>query len=266
MPAEKLHLLELLDFEPEQGVIRLRDQRMLLMGAAAMGWLRKELVKTLGTDITRRLLMRFGYADGYHDAISLREHRRWTDPLDELRAGIALHILEGIVHAEPQRLAFDPVRRRFSGTIVWRNSHEGEQHLYHHGRSDIPVCWTLVGYVSGLASACLATDVYFVEDRCAGQGGERCVLEAATPRAGERRPRGSTMISAAPTCVARWTGSARPCPPGAAPAIGPRRRGAPPSARRRSATHVPASSSPAARRCAASSSSRCGWRRSTSPC
>jgi DNA-binding NtrC family response regulator len=177
MRTEKLHLLELLDFEPDQGVIRLRDQRMLLMGAAAMGWLRKELVNTLGVELTRRLLMRFGYADGYHDAISLREHRRWTDPLDELRAGIALHILEGIVYAEPGRLMFDPARRRFSGTIVWRNSHEAEQHLYHHGRSDIPVCWTLVGYVSGLASACLATEVYFVEGGCAGQGSDRCVLE-----------------------------------------------------------------------------------------
>jgi hypothetical protein len=41
LAGETLHLLELLDFEPDDGIIRFRDQRMLIMGAAAMGWLRR---------------------------------------------------------------------------------------------------------------------------------------------------------------------------------------------------------------------------------
>ena len=45
-----LHLAELLDFRPDQGVIRLHDQRVVILSAAAMGLLRKELIDTLGVE------------------------------------------------------------------------------------------------------------------------------------------------------------------------------------------------------------------------
>ena len=38
-----------------------------------MGLMRKELIETLGIETARRLLLRFGYADGYHDAVTLRD-------------------------------------------------------------------------------------------------------------------------------------------------------------------------------------------------
>ena len=41
----KLYLAELLDFRPDQGVIRLHDQRVVILSAAAMGLLRKELIE-----------------------------------------------------------------------------------------------------------------------------------------------------------------------------------------------------------------------------
>jgi hypothetical protein len=37
-----------------------------------------------------------GFADGYHDAVNLRERSRWTNPLEGVRAGAMLHTLEGI--------------------------------------------------------------------------------------------------------------------------------------------------------------------------
>src|SRR6188472_3895161 len=94
------HLSELLDFRPDKGIIRLNEQRVVILSAAAMGLLRKELIDTLGTDTARRLLLRFGFADGYHDAISLRERSQWKSPLDGLHAGAALHRLEGIARVE----------------------------------------------------------------------------------------------------------------------------------------------------------------------
>jgi hypothetical protein len=45
-----LHLAELLDFRPDQGIIRLHEQRVVILSAAAMGLLRKELIDTLGFD------------------------------------------------------------------------------------------------------------------------------------------------------------------------------------------------------------------------
>lgn len=99
-----LHLAELLDFRPDQGVIRLHEQRVVILSAAAMGLMRKELVDTLGLDAARRVLLRFGFADGYHDAVNLRARSDWTSPADGLRAGAMLHTLEGIVRADVRRV------------------------------------------------------------------------------------------------------------------------------------------------------------------
>jgi len=89
-----LDLAEVLDFRPVQGIIRLHEQRVVILSAAAMGLLRKELVETLGPDTARRLMLRSGYADGYHDAVSLRDRSAWAGPLEGLRAGVVLHRLE----------------------------------------------------------------------------------------------------------------------------------------------------------------------------
>src|SRR4029078_2016217 len=93
---EHLSLAELLDFRPDQGIIRLHEQRVVILSAAAMGLLRKELIDTLGPDTAPLLFLRFGYADGYHDAVSLRDRSKWANPIDGLRAGVVLHRLEGI--------------------------------------------------------------------------------------------------------------------------------------------------------------------------
>ena len=107
LELKDLQLAELLDFRPDLGIIRLHEQRVVILSAAAMGLLRKELIETFGQEIARRLLLRFGYADGYHDAVNLRERFRWSDPLEGLRAGAVLHTLEGIVRAEVIRLERD---------------------------------------------------------------------------------------------------------------------------------------------------------------
>ena len=60
-PLEPHHLAELLDFRPDQGIIRLHEQRVVILSAAAMGLLRKELIDTLGVETARRLFLRFGY-------------------------------------------------------------------------------------------------------------------------------------------------------------------------------------------------------------
>ena len=72
---EAHHLAEVLEFRPDQGIIRLHEQRVVLLSAAAMGLLQKELIDTLDCETARRLFLRFGYVDGYHDAVSLRDRR-----------------------------------------------------------------------------------------------------------------------------------------------------------------------------------------------
>jgi DNA-binding NtrC family response regulator len=172
---ERLQLAELLDFRPDLGVIRLHEQRVVILSAAAMGLLRKELIDTFGRDIARRLLMRFGYADGYHDAVNLRERFKWRDPLEGLGAGAILHTLEGIVRSEVIRLERSGADG-FDAEFAWHDSYEAEQHVHHYGESEAPVCWSLAGYASGYTSACLGQEVYFRESACAGQGARRCTI------------------------------------------------------------------------------------------
>ena len=98
-----------------------------------------------------------------------------------------MHTLEGIVRAVPLRLEFDAASGRFDAELEWHDSYEAEQHVFHYGTGAVPVCWTLVGYISGYASACLGKEVYFAETACLGQGAPHCKLvgmEAA--RWGER--------------------------------------------------------------------------------
>lgn len=173
--ADRLQLAELLDFRPDLGVIRLHDERVVILSAAAMGLMKKELIDTFGRDVARRLMLRFGYADGYHDAVNMRERSGWADPLDGLRAGAILHTLEGIARDEIVRLERDETGR-FEMEVKWHESYTAQQQLHHYGPSPEPVCWSLVGYATGYASACLGQEVYFRETECLAQGAKRCTV------------------------------------------------------------------------------------------
>ncbi len=122
-PAHRptLHLAEVLEFRPDQGIIRLHEQRVVILSAAAMGLMRKELVDTLGLETARRVLLRFGFADGYHDAVNLRARSNWTSPVDGLRAGAVLHSLEGIVRADVRRAEYDEETGRFEEDVRWHD-------------------------------------------------------------------------------------------------------------------------------------------------
>ena len=67
MKAHDLELLELLEVDTEEGSIRFKDRRMLLWDADAFGSLRFELIESLGLDMARPILKRFGFANGYRD-------------------------------------------------------------------------------------------------------------------------------------------------------------------------------------------------------
>jgi DNA-binding NtrC family response regulator len=175
MKPEDLLLTDVFDFQPTLGIIRLYEQRVVILSAAALGLMRKELIDTLGADTVRRLLLRFGFADGYHDAVNLRDRSSWRDPVEGLRAGTSLQSLEGIVRAVPVRFEFQPETKAFDAEVEWHDSYVAEQHVQHYGDSSTPVCWSLTGYASGYASACLGQEVYFVEKACLGQGMSHCV-------------------------------------------------------------------------------------------
>jgi DNA-binding NtrC family response regulator len=180
MKPQDLKLSELIRADEEAGTLHLRNRRVLLVDADALGVLRKELIAGSGVREARRVLARFGYAHGYRSALTVRQ---WfaEDGADDLwELGMKLRSLDGSVSVRPLRLEADIARGIFEAEVEWRNSYEAEQHLSHLGTSPVPVCWTLAGYASGYASAVLGREVFFMEKECVGRGDARCLAYGST--------------------------------------------------------------------------------------
>ena len=110
-------LRRLVEFSAGDGRIWLAGQRMLLIHAAALGSLRRELVSSIGRDQARRVLMRAGYASGESDAALARKVRGHDGLFEMFAVGPQLHMIEGAVQVSTEFLELDPASGRFMGQI-----------------------------------------------------------------------------------------------------------------------------------------------------
>lgn len=150
---------------------------MLLVHAAALGALRRELMQTIGRDGTRRLLLRAGYAAGERDALLARQVRRGAGLFEMFAVGPQLHMLEGAVQVTPVQFEADPERRHYLGVYRWDHSWEVETHVRDFGPQAEPVCWMLLGYASGYTSAFFGQPILYKETACAACGAPYCLIE-----------------------------------------------------------------------------------------
>jgi len=169
-----LRVQDLVSFDPDQGLISFCGRRAVLFQADAMGALRKELIDTLGVDIAKVILTRFGYSCGQSDARHLRALVGPDALPDFVLAGPRLHMLEGVVFVETRALLIDRANGLFDMSGIWRHSYEAEQHHRLFGPSPDPVCWTLSGYASGFSSVSFDTPMICIEDQCVGRGHAEC--------------------------------------------------------------------------------------------
>ena len=164
-------------FSARDGRIWLAGQRMLLVHAASLGALRRELMGTIGREQTRRLLMRAGYASGERDGALARQVRGDASVLDMFAVGPQLHMLEGAAQVTPESCEIDLPAGRFHGVFRWDHSWEVEAHVRDFGPQDEPVCWMLLGYASGYTSAFMGRPTLFKEVACAACGHPSCRIE-----------------------------------------------------------------------------------------
>ncbi|MDR2852992.1 MAG: sigma 54-interacting transcriptional regulator [Burkholderiaceae bacterium] len=164
-------------FSPADGRIWLAGQRMVLLHAASLGILRRELMLTLGPATARRLLLRVGYASGERDAALARQLRPNADTFAMFSVGPQLHMLEGAVQVIPELLELDLKGGHFHGIFGWDHSWEAETHRRDFGPQREPVCWILLGYASGYTSAFMGRQVLYKELMCAGCGHDHCRIE-----------------------------------------------------------------------------------------
>jgi DNA-binding NtrC family response regulator len=175
MRAAELAHEELLELDPEGGLIRFAGQRALLIDAVAMGLLRKYLVENFGLTAARTVLTQFGFAHGWRMAEAMRAEFKWDSDEDWARAGTRIHTLEGLYRVEP---GSQGALTREGLTLG--SSYEAEQHLLHFGRSEVAVCWTICGLTSGYRSRSAGKEIYVLEDRCLGKGDAACHLFGRT--------------------------------------------------------------------------------------
>jgi len=167
-------LRRLLRFEPHSGAIWLGERRMVLLHTAALSALRSDLITSVGTDHTRRLLTRMGYASGLHDAGFARKTRGDRSLEEMYLVGPQLHMLEGAARVTPLHLKMDAATGQFDGEFRWDDSWEAHAHRLAYGVVDEPACWILQGYASGYTSAFMGKLILFKEIRCGACGDDHC--------------------------------------------------------------------------------------------
>ncbi|MBD3180068.1 MAG: AAA family ATPase [Candidatus Latescibacteria bacterium] len=171
MRAEDLKLDDIISFS--DGHLSLHGRRLIIHDIQAMAQLRNDLVQTVGTGNTRRILTRFGYFWGEADAAGMDRIMEWDSTEEWLRAGPHLHRLQGLSRTDITDLEIGN-SGKFRMEIEWHNSAEAEEQLIELGPSPVASCWILIGYASGYASYCMGEPIYFKELKCRGRGDELC--------------------------------------------------------------------------------------------
>ena len=175
MRADDLDHKELLELDPEGGIVRFAGQRAIILDAVAMGLLRKYLVENFGLTAARTVLTQFGFAHGWRMAEAMRAEFKWDDEDEFRHAGNRLHTLGGLFGVVPE--SKDPLSKEGMMLVA---SYEAEQHLLHFGRANAPMCWTICGLISGFLSRTAGKEIFVLEDRCQGKGDAGCHLFGRT--------------------------------------------------------------------------------------
>jgi transcriptional regulator with AAA-type ATPase domain/predicted hydrocarbon binding protein len=195
MRAEDLDIDTLLAADDRVGALHFAGQRAVIVDAAALGALRRELLTALGTAGARALLGRFGHVQGWRAAEAMRSRFEWDSEHAIRDAGGRVGILQGMLRLAPGTGPMTP-----EGATV-DDSYEAEQHLLHCGRAEEPVCWTLAGFASGYLSCVEQRDIVVLEDRCVGRGDPTCRFLARPREAWGSR---GSMHSGAAAATDEW--------------------------------------------------------------
>ncbi len=174
MKATDFNLPQEIRFDSETGITSFKNTRLLLFDAEAIGFLRQKLMEEMGTDRARGFFLKLGYQNGYADFMNMKVNYTFDTEMDLFASGPVLHTWEGIVHATSKEFCCDRESGDFYFSGIWTNSYEAEQYLSYNPLAAEPVCWSLVGYASGWATAFFGSPLIAIEPLCVGRGDEHC--------------------------------------------------------------------------------------------
>lgn len=183
MKATDFNLSTEIKFDFNSGITSFKDSRIVIFDSNAIGLLRQTLIEEFGLETAKKILLKFGYQNGYSDFLQMKTNFTFDSEMDLLASGPVIHTYEGIVHAAPIQIEMNKEKNQFYFTGKWSNSYEAEQHLSFNHTSDQPVCWTLMGYASGWCTAFWGSPLVAIEPVCVGMGHSHCEWKIQTPKA-----------------------------------------------------------------------------------
>lgn len=170
--------------EIEKQSSEMQREKKVIVPSSTFGILRQNLVKNLGHDRIRDVLFHMGYDMGVVDGQGL-QNKEYTQE-DLVKYGPVLHMenghISGIKHDCEVKMDDEGKVISVIGQGVWFDSYEAREHLQWVGKSDKPVCHTLLGYASGYMSTVFNEKLIAKELTCVGKGDKECSWIIKTQR------------------------------------------------------------------------------------
>jgi PucR family transcriptional regulator, purine catabolism regulatory protein len=153
--------------------------KKILTTTGAFGLLRKGIIENLGSNRAKGFLLRYGWSLGVSNA---EEAMLTSTSIDYLiNQAAVLHLSTGHIGDVQSERFIEWVDseniKTISGKGKWMNSFEAQEHLKHHGKSDMPVCHILTGYASGYMSTICKKSLIVKEISCVAKGDPECCFE-----------------------------------------------------------------------------------------
>ncbi len=162
-------------------------QRVITNPTNALGILRQDLIHSMGIERTKAFLLRYGWNCGVSDGEKVNEEAGLSQE-EMIFAGPKMYMGNGHGYALPlvTKFSYNDGKLNFEG--ISKNTFEAEQHVKLFGLSDVPICYTLVGYASGYLSEVLGKQVIAKEIECEGKGDDFCRWVCKTVDEWEEEP------------------------------------------------------------------------------
>ncbi len=175
----KSDLHSYITFDAATGKIHLKDQRMILVGTDAIGLLRRDLIRSVGMDQAKKILLRYGRNYGVEFARNLKAlFFRLNHRLNGSMQARKCLKLRALFFSQNAKIIYNHTTGEYFAEGYWHYSYEAEQHLKHFGVHNEPVCHTLTGFIGGYASEHYGRDIIVKEIKCVGKGDEHCLMIA----------------------------------------------------------------------------------------
>jgi len=150
---------------------------MLLLDADGVVELRRELIRRMGMDSAKALMMQLGYSKGAKDALLSNKIKEGEKYFEVLRGGLQLYGMTGFASVEVHKAAVIIDKGKFFAECTLHDSVEVSNT---EGLSHEPLCWIAMGYASGYCSTLLGRSIVFKEITCRGMGHHACKLVGKT--------------------------------------------------------------------------------------